>query len=141
MKPRWTKKQHLVDPGECCFDLRQESIAESNDSFLIPNGCVVHFYRTTAQHLSHDNNPSSGPARGEAPSLPAPCRGRAAGDQPDRLRPPVSSGRLILWTAHDCFLGSESKRVIVRTCGFQAGFTRSLGPSSRSTNLVAPVEA
>src|SRR5262249_37036629 len=37
-------------------------------------------------------------SRRAAQSL-APCVDRAAGDQPDQLRLPVSSGRLILWTA------------------------------------------
>ena len=78
-------------------------------------------------------------ARTELSSLClAPCSGRFAGDQPDRLRPPVSSGRLILWTAHDCFLGSESKRVIVRTCGFQLGFARSVGPSNTQHRFRGP---
>src|SRR5262249_52713794 len=67
-----------------------------------------------------------------------PYADRAAGGQPDRLRPPVSSGRLILWTAHDCFLGSESKRVIVRTCVFHPGFARSVGPSDTQHRLRSP---
>ena len=68
----------------------------------------------------------------------APCPGRTAGDQPDRLRPPVSSGRLILWTAQDWFLGSESKCVIVGTWIFHPGFTRSVGPSDTQHRSRSP---
>ena len=64
--------------------------------------------------------------------------GRAAGDQPDRLRPPVSSGRLILRTAQDCFLGSESKCIIVGTWIFHLGFTRSNGPSDTQYRFRGP---
>src|SRR5690606_18137038 len=52
----------------------------------------------------------------------------------------VSSGGLILRTVHCRFLGGENERVIVRTYGFQQGFTRSSGPSARNTISVAPVE-
>jgi len=67
-----------------------------------------------------------------------PCTGRIAGDQPDRLRPPVSSGRLILRTVHACFLGSENKCVIVGTWIFHPGFTRSGGSSDTQHKSRSP---
>jgi ORF6N domain-containing protein len=75
---------------------------------------------------------------GLAAQFLAPCVGRAAGGQPDQLRPPVSSGRLILRTAHDCFLGSESKCVIIGTWIFHPGFTRSVGPSDTQHRSRSP---